>query len=72
MIQSHLGERTEEVYSEAGFFIQGLVERFGKHKLLDFVMSVKNIGTKEEFERSFAKEYGFNLTYSDINSQKLI
>jgi hypothetical protein len=62
----------KEIYTEAGFFVQGLVEKFGKQKLLDFVKNLKNIKTKEEFEQFFTKEYGFNLTYSEINSQKLI
>ena len=62
----------KEVYAEAGFFIQGLVEKFGKKKLLDFVKGMKNSSTKEEIEKYFAKEYGFNLTYSEINLQRLI
>jgi hypothetical protein len=62
----------KEIYAESGFFVQGLVEKFGKQKLLGLAKNLKNIRTKDEFERSFAKEYGFNLTYDEINSQKLI
>jgi len=62
----------KEIYVEAGFFVQGLVEKFGKRKLLDFVKSLNRLKTKEEFELSFKKEYGFDLTYDEINSQKLI
>lgn len=58
------------VYSESGFFIQVLVEKFGKQKLLDLIKGLKNIKTKEEFERLFAKQYGFNLTYDEINAKK--
>ncbi len=62
----------KEVYSEAGFFVDGLVEKFGKQKLLNFIKNLKNIKTKEKFEESFTKEYGFNLTYEEINKQRLI
>lgn len=62
----------KDIYNEAGFFVQTLVERFGKQKLLNLIKELKNIKNKEEFERFFAKEYGFNLTYNEINARKLI
>ena len=55
------------VYSESGFFVQFLIEKFGKQKLFDLVKRLKNIKTKEEFEQIFAEQYGFNLTYKEIN-----
>ena len=57
------------VYDETGFFVQILVEKFGKQKLFDLIKGLKNIKTKEEFERLFAEQYGFNLTYDEINAQ---
>lgn len=60
------------VYAESGFFVQGLIEKFGKQKLLELVKELRNLHTKEKFEEHFSKEYGFNLTYEEINSQKLI
>ena len=57
------------VYSESGFFIQALVEKFGKQKLLNIIKQVKNLKTREEFDKFFAKEYGFNLNYDEINTQ---
>jgi len=57
----------KEIYGEAGFFVQALVEKFGKQKLFDLVKRLKNIKTKEEFEHFFATQYGFNLTYNEIN-----
>ena len=60
------------VYSESGFFVQALIEKLGKQKMLEIVRGLKNIKTKEEFEHFFAKEYGFHLTYDEINAQKLI
>lgn len=58
------------VYYESGFFVQFLVEKFGKQKLLDLIKSLKNIKTKEELEQLFSKQYGFNLTYNEINAFK--
>ncbi len=61
-----------DVYGEAGFFVGGLVEKFGKQKLLALIRELKNVKTKEELERLFDKEYGFNLSYDEINAQKFV
>ncbi|MDP2642041.1 MAG: hypothetical protein Q8P21_02000 [bacterium] len=55
------------IYKESGFFVQDLVEKFGKQKLLDLVKRLKNIKTKEGFDELFTKQYGFNLAYDEIN-----
>lgn len=60
------------VYDESGFFIQVLVEKFGKQKLLNLIKEVRSLKTQEEFSKLFAKEYGFNLDYDEINAQKLL
>ncbi len=60
------------VYSESGFFVQVLVEKFGKQKLLNLIKELRSLKTQEEFSKFFAKEYGFNLNYDEINAQKLI
>lgn len=62
----------EGVYAESGFFVQALVEKFGKQKLLDLAKELKNKKTKEEFGQFFSKEYGFDLSYDEVNAQKLI
>jgi len=54
------------VYDESGFFVEALVNKYGKQKLFDFIKELKNIKTKEEYEKLFAKEYGFNLNYEEI------
>ena len=58
------------VYYESGFFVQFLVEKFGKQKLLNLIKESKNIKTESEFNQLFAKEYGFNLNYDEINALK--
>lgn len=57
----------QEVYSEAGFFIEILVKKFGKTKLLDLIKSLKTIKTKKDFDKTFNKIYGFKLGYKEIN-----
>jgi len=61
----------KEIYGEAGFFIQALVEKFGKQKLFGLIKDLKSLKGKEEFEKFFAKEYGFGLNYEEINTQGL-
>lgn len=62
----------KSLYSEAGFFIQGLIEKAGKHKLLRMIRNLSTVKTKDDFEQLFFKEYGFNLDYNEINAQKLL
>lgn len=57
----------KEVYAEAGFFVQMLVDKFGKEKLLHLIKDAKNYKTPESFADFFAKEYGFKLAYKDVN-----
>ena len=51
-------------YVEPGFFIEGLVNKFGKEKLLNFIKDWSKLKTREEFERLFEKTYGFKLFIS--------
>jgi hypothetical protein len=57
------------VYDESGFFVEVLIEKFGKQKLLDLIKESKNLNTHEEFAKFFAKEYDFNLSYDEINAK---
>lgn len=56
-----------EAYSEAGFFIEILVNKFGKKKLLELIKSLKTIKTQKDFDKTFFKIYGFKLSYKEIN-----
>jgi hypothetical protein len=56
-----------ELYYESGFFIEFLVEKFGKEKLLNLIKESKNAKTETKFSELFVKEYGFELTYKEIN-----
>jgi hypothetical protein len=60
------------VYDEPGFFVEGLVKKFSKQKLLNFIKEQSKHKTKEEFERFFVEAYGFNLNYEEINKQDFL
>lgn len=55
------------VYGESGFFVQFIIEKFGKEKLLNLVKESKKIKSEEEFNQISSKEYGFGLNYDEIN-----
>ncbi|MFW9880082.1 MAG: hypothetical protein ACFFG0_43965 [Candidatus Thorarchaeota archaeon] len=55
------------IYHESGFFIEMLVEKFGKSKLLRLIKSLKEIKSEKEFNKKFKQIYGFDLNYREIN-----
>jgi len=55
-------------YLESGFFIELLIKKFGKGKLLDLIKILKDNLTKEEFNKKFKEIYEFDLNYGKINS----
>lgn len=57
----------KDSYSESGFAVKILVEKFGKQKLLKLIKSLKDIGSEKEFKKSFKKIYGFELNYNNMN-----
>ncbi len=59
----------ENVYNEAGFFIEYLVKNFGKNKLLKLIKNLKEVNSKEKFEKLFKQTYGFEINYKEINKK---
>lgn len=55
------------VYRESGFVVDLLIKHQGKEKLLEFIKSLKNIKTEEEFNINFEKTFGFELNYDNLN-----
>ncbi|MEI7480289.1 MAG: hypothetical protein WCJ59_01555 [bacterium] len=55
------------IYKEAGFAVEILVNKFGKKKLLSLIKNLKNLSTKELFDRAFEKEYGFKPSHEQFN-----
>lgn len=60
------------IYDEPGFFVEELVKKFGKQKLLNFIKEQSKLTTRQDFEQLFAQTYGFNLNYDEINAQGFI
>ncbi len=58
----------DEVYNEAGFVIQILIEKHGKEKILNLIKASWTISSKEEFFEKFKGIYGFELSYETINT----
>jgi hypothetical protein len=55
------------VYYESGFFVEMLVEKFGKTKFLNFLKSLPNVKNRKEFDVLFFKTFKFRLNYKEIN-----
>ncbi|MGM0482871.1 MAG: hypothetical protein ACQEP6_03355 [Patescibacteria group bacterium] len=60
-------EGKRSVYYESGFFIELLIEKFGKTKFLNFLRSLQKIKNKKEFDSLFFKTFKFRLNYKEIN-----
>lgn len=58
------------VYKESGFFIELLVEKFGKEKLLELIKRLPEINSEESFKNLFKEIYGFELSYDGANKLK--
>jgi hypothetical protein len=64
---SFYNEGGAPVYGEAGFVIELLVKRYGKRKLLRLLKSLQNISSEKQFNESFHKIYGFQMSYKKMN-----
>ena len=58
----------KNVYSESGFVIELLVEKFGKKKLFEFIKTTSTVNSKADLKATFKKIYGIDLTFKSINS----
>ena len=58
------------VYGEAGFFVEVLVNKFGKEKLIELLKLMKEKKPdKKEFNKLFKQVYGFKLEYGEVNKR---
>jgi hypothetical protein len=55
------------IYHESGFFLELLIEKFGKDKFLELIKLLKEIKSEKNFNKKFKEIYGFNLNYLEIN-----
>lgn len=63
---SHSGGET--YFHESGLFIELLIKKFGKQKILKLIKSLQKINSEKDFKKEFKKVYGFNLNYKEINN----
>ncbi len=56
----------EDVYSEAGFVVDGLIKKFGKEKVIGFLKVLPNVNSEEDFNKEFEKYFDVELGYKDL------
>lgn len=56
----------EDVYSEAGFVVEGLIKKYGKEKVLEFLKLLPDIDSEESFNNEFEKYFEMKLDYKDL------
>jgi len=60
-------ETKPDVYTEAGFAIELLINNFGKEKFLELLKENRDCKDYEDFKNRFKKLYGFELEYKGFN-----
>lgn len=56
----------EDVYSEAGFVVEGLIKKYGKEKVIGFLKVLPNLNSEDSFRNEFEKYFGVELDYKDL------
>ena len=56
----------EKVYSESGFVVERLINKFGKEKVIGFLKVLPNINSKYEFKKEFEMYFGLELDYKSF------
>lgn len=56
----------EDVYSEAGFVVEGLIKKHGKEKVIGFLKVLPDINNEDSFKNEFEKYFGIELDYKDL------
>lgn len=56
----------EDVYSEAGFVVDGLIKKYGKEKAIGFLKVLPNVNSEDDFKKEFEKYFDMKLDYKDL------
>jgi len=56
----------EEVYSEAGFVVEGLIKKYGKEKVTGFLKILPNVKSEDSFKNEFEGYFGVELDYKGL------
>ena len=62
----YYSDEDEDVYSEAGFVVEGLIKKFGKEKVIGFLKVLPNVNSEEDFNKEFKKYFDVELGYKDL------
>jgi len=62
------GENKKYAYSEGGFVVELLVDKFGKEKVIQLVKRLKSIASDQDFKQTFNEIFGIELSYDSINN----
>lgn len=55
------------MYAESGFAVEALVNKYGKHKLLDLIRRLDSVGSPNDFDQLFMNLYGSKPSYGYFN-----
>jgi hypothetical protein len=58
----------KDVYKEAGFVVELLINKFGKNKILKLLKKQKEVKSKKDFKRVFEQIYKFKINYKNFNN----
>ncbi|MBP8689197.1 hypothetical protein KBH77_02495 [Patescibacteria group bacterium] len=64
---NYYSHEDKDVYSEAGFVVEGLIKRYGKNRVINFLRRLPNINNKKEFKKEFEEYFKLRLEYKQIN-----
>jgi hypothetical protein len=56
-----------QIYNEAGFVVDVLINKFGKDKLIEFIRALRGNKSSEDVERVFKNIYSMELNYQNLS-----
>jgi hypothetical protein len=62
----YYSDEDEDVYSESGFVVEGLILKYGKEKVIGFLKVLPNVNSEEDLKKEFEKYFGIELNYKDL------
>lgn len=58
---------SEEVYTEAGFVVEGLINKYGKDRVVSFLKRLCDVDSENSFKKEFEEYFGIELGYRNVN-----
>ena len=54
------------MYSESGFVVEWLINKFGKEMVIGFLKVLPNVNSKYDFKKEFEEYFGLELDYKSF------